>query len=294
MKLVFVLFLLGGLGFLLLNFSLGVFDDLFSLIAMREGFLDNETKKQAIADLLSEEAGKEISILPPLRIFEQASLASLSSEGVFQWTNIHRQEAQLSSLQRNVLLDEIAARKIQDMFSRQYFEHVSPSGENISDGAEHAGYEFIAIGENLALGNYASDQALVQAWMDSPGHRENILGARYQEIGIALKQGLFEGKTTWLAVQVFALPLSACDVPSETVKHQIDFEKIQIEALAFQLEQMAAELEEQRPKFGPWYNKKVAEYNAKVEEYNSLVADVRIKINTYNMQVQEFNECVKP
>jgi hypothetical protein len=217
----------------------------------------------------------------------------LSAEGVFQWTNIHRQQAGLVLLVKNSLLDEIAQAKVEDMFARQYFEHVSPSGEGISQVAEAFGYEFITIGENLALGNYANDQALVQAWMNSPGHRENILGDSYSEIGIALARGTFEGNMTWLAVQVFARPLSACNFPDQTLKNTIEMNKAELEQLSLELERLREEIEAHRPKFGPAYNQKVAEYNALVDEYNNLAAHLQANIAAYNLQVQNFNTCAK-
>ena len=68
------------------------------------------------------------------------------------------------------------------------------------------------------------------------------MGSRYEEIWFALQQGHFEGHSTLLAVQVFALPISACDFPSETLKEEIALGKIQIEELTFILAQMRQEL----------------------------------------------------
>ena len=272
MKFLLVLLLLvAAAGFFAANLSLGV--------------LDQEVlKKQGVVDLFLEEAEREISAPPPLKIFQPSSPSvSLSAAGVLQWTNVQRQTAGFLPLARNFALDQIAQRKVQDMFARQYFAHISPLGIGVGDVAKDTGYEFIAIGENLAQGNYASDQALVGSWMDSPGHRENILGARYTEIGIAVEKGLYEGNSTWLAVQTFALPLSACDFPDENLKEEIDLGKAQIAQLGAILEQMREELQA----------KQVKEYNALVDQYNTLVGDVQAKIAQYNIQAQAFNECAK-
>ena len=295
----FVVFLLlgGGVGFFLFNLSVGVFDDLIFLGRQTPQFFPQETSGQIVSDLSLKEPKKEVSTPPPvggLRIFQPSAPSTpLSAEGVFQWTNEHRQEVGLDSLERNSLLDAIAASKVQDMFALQYFAHISPLDVGIGDVAQEMEYEFITIGENLALGNYAGDQALVQAWMDSPGHRANILGARYQEIGIALQRGVFEGSPTWIAVQVFGLPLSACDSPDEQLKEAIELEKTQIEEVVLLLDQMRAELEAYRPKVGPGYNRKVSEYNTLVEQYNTLAAGLKGKVGWYNMQVQLFNECAQ-
>lgn len=286
MKLFLVLVLLvGAAGFFAANFSLGVFDDLLSgSKGQGVGEILEVLKEQTGVDLSLQEIKKEISAPSPLKIFQPASPSvSLSASGVLEWTNIQRQAAGLPSLVRSFALDQIAQRKVQDMFERQYFAHVSPVGMDVADLAEEARYEFIAIGENLALGNYASDQALMQAWMDSPGHRANILGARFQEIGIAVQKGLYEGNSTWLAVQTFALPLASCDFPDEHLKEEIDLAKIQIAQLGATLEQMREGLD----------GKQVKEYNALVTQYNALVKDVQTKIAKYNAQAQAFNECAQ-
>ncbi len=284
-----------AVGFFVLNVSAGVFDDLLAWTKQAPHLLAPRGNGFFPSDLVLEEPEREVSTPSPLRIFQPASppSASLSAQGVFQWTNVHRQQAGLQVLLRNALLDEIAQSKVEDMFARQYFEHVSPLGEGISHVAEEFGYEFLAIGENLALGNYASDQALVQAWMDSPGHRANILGISYSEIGIAVQRGQFQGNTTWLAVQVFGRPLSECDFPDEALKALIAWEKVQLEELALELERLRGDMEAHRPKFGPAYNRKVTEYNALVDQYNALAAQVQADIATYNLQAQAFNACIK-
>lgn len=299
MKLLLVLFFcVVAAGFFVFNLSLGVFNDVF-FADKAEQFFQGIAEREVAADLFLQELEREISIPPPLKILDEvltgqdqlAPSVFLKQEEVFLWTNVHRQENGLNSLKSSLLLDEIASSKIQDMFAKQYFAHISPAEIGISDLAEDAGYEFLAMGENLALGNYEDSQALVQAWMDSPGHRENILGSRYEEIGVALQQGVFEGNSTWLAVQVFALPLSACDFPSETLKEEITLGKIQVDELILLLDQMRADLKASHPRAGSNYNKKVEDYNILVEQYSILVAELQTKIGRYNIEVQIFNTC---
>jgi len=291
--------LIAAVGFFAANLSLGVFDDLFPRSGGAEAVeVQGVLKKQDMADFSLEELETEISTPLPLKIVqsvfgESEPAAFLSTAGVLQWTNVQRQKAGLDELEISALLNEIATRKVKDMFEQQYFAHVSPAGLGVSDLAKDAAYGFIAIGENLALGNYESDEALVQAWMDSPGHRANILGARYQEIGIALQQGLFEGKPTWLAVQVFALPFSACDFPDKELQEEIELGKAQIEEISAILEQSRAELEVEGPKGGPGYEKRRQDYNMLVDQYNALVLEIQAKVAKYNIQVQAFNGCAK-
>jgi len=182
--------------------------------------------------------------------------------------------------------------KAQDMLAKQYFEHISPLGEGVGNLAKTVGYEFIAIGENLAMGNFQNDKTLVQGWMDSPGHKANILSPRYQEIGTAVLQGEFEGKTTWLAVQHFGLPLTACPQPSKGLEEKIVENQKQLENLQEILVVVLREIENMRPKRDPVYSQKIEQYNELVSQYNALLSVTQDIINQYNQQVVLFNECV--
>lgn len=231
----------------------------------------------------------------PLRKDVDDEGSQLSVSGAIAETNRHRREAGLPELSENTLLNIAAQKKVDDMFARQYFEHDSPSGEGAGELVTETGYEFIVVGENLALGNYKDDKVLVQAWMDSPGHRENILKPSYTEIGIAVAKGTFEGRDTWLAVQHFAKPLSACPNINESLKEQIDSNNIKLDNLKIDLESRKKDLENKPTtrEESDVYNKKVDEYNALVGEYNTLLENTKSLVASYNSQVQSFNECAK-
>lgn len=231
----------------------------------------------------------------PLRKDVDDEESQLSVSGVIAETNRHRREAGLPELSENTLLNIAAQKKVDDMFARQYFEHDSPSGKGVGDLITETGYEFIVVGENLALGNYKNDAVLVQAWMDSPGHRENILKSAYTEIGIAVARGTFEGRDTWLAVQHFAKPTSACPDVNEVLKSQIDSNNAKLDNLKLDLESRKSELENKPTtrEESEAYNKKVDEYNALVNEYNALLENTKTLVSQYNSQVQSFNECAK-
>ncbi|MDO8600051.1 MAG: CAP domain-containing protein [bacterium] len=236
----------------------------------------------------------EVVAPKPLRVVKPAPAPAvvLTPFGIFIGTNLERIQNNLPVLQKNILLDAAASKKLQDMFLRQFFAHQSPDGGGAGDLAKDAGYEYINIGENLALGDFESDAELVQAWMDSLGHRENILGTRYTEIGIAVGKGIFEGRDTWLAVQIFARPLSACPVPDELLQESIEEKKQRIEDLSALAEIKKAELDAISKNERERYNAKVEEYNAIVIELNALVEEVKTLIEKYNGQVSIFNACV--
>jgi len=262
------------------------------LFLVRERLSQELQEIKKTADVVLDDVKKEISLPSPLRATSESEQAYLTRGGVMKWTNLHRANAGLSALAENPQLNSAARLKVQDMFARQYFEHVSPTGGNISTLLDGVGYEYIAVGENLALGNYENDEALVQAWMDSPGHRANILNGRFQEIGVAVERGTFEGHKTWLAVQAFALPLSACPQPDTSLKAQINLIELEIAELKIKADVILEELESYRQKGNrDAYNQKVKEYNTLVEQINNLVAQLKTLVAQYNAQVATFNSC---
>ncbi len=250
--------------------------------------------RQSDLDTLVKRSENEIQAPPPLRAKVEAPQTFLTPAGVIEWTNIQRQEnGGLSALAENSELNAAAMAKLKDMFQGQYFEHVSPSGVGPAEVAKDAGYEFIAAGENLALGNFQNDKVLVQAWMDSPGHRANILGERFTEIGVAVGKGTFESRSTWLAVQEFGLPLSACPAPSSILKSQIESYETQAKILSQSIDVKRVEIESTHPKRGPEYRMKIDEYNVLVNEYNTLVDQTKSLISRYNQEVNSFNVCLQ-
>lgn len=238
---------------------------------------------------------KEIVTPPPLEMPESEATPTipLSLAGVLEWTNFHRNQNNLLLLTENWRLNIAAQEKVRDMFAEQYFAHLSPSLGGAARLTELIGYEFISIGENLALGNFEDNQALVQAWMDSPGHRENILNPKFQEIGIAVREGIFRGRPVWLGVQIFGKPLLACPQIDSALKLEIETSQEEINELSSTLEVRLAELENIRPRKGRTYIQKVEEYNQLVTKYNNLLENTKEKISVYNLQVAAFNECVK-
>jgi hypothetical protein len=242
------------------------------------------------------EARPQIYTPPPLRR-ETAETrgAFLTPSGIFLYTNAARENNGLPTLSRNAALDKVAEARLRDMFAKQYFAHYSPDGRGAAEEANVVGYEYLAIGENLALGNFEGDLGVVDAWMGSPGHRANILSGGYTEIGVAAEKGLFEGKSAWLAVQIFGLPRSVCPAPEAGLKDQLDTLQNEVVAKQYAIESLKTELEGQKPRGREEiqeYNRKVDEYNALVREYNQLVQLTKSLVTQYNGQVETFNACL--
>jgi uncharacterized protein YkwD len=108
---------------------------------------------------------------------------------------INRERAQNGEqpLRSDVELDAAAEAHVQDMIAGDYFEHVSPSGTTPVDRVRATGYvpgppAGYVIGENLAWGtlSLATPEAIVAAWIASPGHLANILESQYRDTGIAI------------------------------------------------------------------------------------------------------------
>jgi len=238
-------------------------------------------------------AEKEISLPPPLQAVEKEKPeVILTQQGVIEWTNIQRKKYGLSAFEENSKLNAMAQAKVEDMFQNQYFSHYSLSGEGVGDLAKDFDYEFLAIGENLAMGNFESDENLVEAWIASLGHRENILSQSYREIGVAIQKGIFNGNSVWLAVQHFGLPLSACTQPGEIIRLEIEKNQQELEEFQGLLLEARSELRAMRPKWTSFYQQKLEEYNNLVEKYNNLLAENKTLINQYNAEIQQFNQCI--
>ena len=267
-------------------FRQGVFDLYYKF------FLKLPEISENLTNTIAGEIEKQIITPPPLRAEKESPSSFLTDAGVIEWTNIQRGNQGLPPLKENSSLDATALAKAQDMLENQYFAHESLSGLGVGDLADNAGYKFIIIGENLALGNFEDDQVLVQAWMDSPGHRANILNDRYLEIGVAVIKGIYEGQNTWLAVQHFGLPLSACPQPSPTLQEQIKLNQTEIDNLQIVLVNLEQEIKSMRRIDREIYSQKVGEYNNLVAQYNALVEEIKLLVSQYNSQVLLFNNCV--
>jgi uncharacterized protein YkwD len=100
-------------------------------------------------------------------------------------------------------LDTVASGHATDMAQKNYFEHVDPAGHSPADRVRAMGYQEKLVGENIAYGPKTVDE-VVQGWLDSPGHCENIMDPRFAEMGIALAPGHVKRGLYW--VQVFAEP----------------------------------------------------------------------------------------
>jgi uncharacterized protein YkwD len=127
---------------------------------------------------------------------------------VIDLTNQERSELSQAPLKRNATLDAAAKLKAKHMAQNEYFSHFSPDGVSPWYWFDQAGYVYAHAGENLAI-HFTDSSEVVDAWMKSPTHRENIVNRQYTEIGVGTAKGTYEGYDTVYVVQLFGTPGSA-------------------------------------------------------------------------------------
>lgn len=128
--------------------------------------------------------------------------SSISRSEVAKLTNARRTAAGLSELTFNETLSSAAYTKGVDMINKDYWAHVAPDGTEPWAFFNSFGYKYRYAGENLAR-DFSSASAAVDAWMNSPTHRDNILNPKYKEIGIGIVEGDLAGSDTTIIVQFF-------------------------------------------------------------------------------------------
>jgi len=265
--------------------------NLQKFIPISSQILDEVGKKTDLGNVINE-FKKEVLAPAPLNIGGKENQVVLTKAKIMAHTNIQRyNNGLLLPLIENEKLYLAAKAKADDMFKNQYFDHVSPSGVNPGELVKSFDYDYIITGENLILGNFSSEAEVVQAWMNSPGHRANILNNRFVDIGVAVVKGTYQGQVTWIGVQEFSLPLSTCAQPEVGLKNQIDSNKNYLDQLSLQIDAKREEINDTNPR-SPQYNVLVDEHNKLVAEYNSLTQETKNLISQYNNDINIFNQCV--
>lgn len=121
-----------------------------------------------------------------------SSDASAYEREVIRLVNAERAKYGLAALQEDAALTRTARMKSQDMRDNRYFDHNSPTYGTPFQLMKSQGIRYRTAGENIAMG-YATPEAVVNAWMNSSGHRANILNSSYTKIGV----GYVESGNYW-------------------------------------------------------------------------------------------------
>ncbi len=150
---------------------------------------------------------RAVAIAPLLAATVTFSLPShiiaVSDQAIVDLTNIERNERELPSLSWDASLASAAWLKGTDMCKEDYWAHTAPDGTTGWMFIEKSGYAFLNAGENLAK-DFSDSQDIIDAWMSSPSHRDNILSENYLEIGVASVDCQFDGTATTIVVALYA------------------------------------------------------------------------------------------
>ena len=124
-----------------------------------------------------------------------------AADAVTCLVNAERTSRGLKALKRDGDLAQAARGHSRDMARNKYFDHTSPDGDSVGDRIRKAGYgkpgDGWKVGENLGwgTGERATPNALVDAWLNSPPHKKNMLTGSYRELGVGVAGGAPKGST---------------------------------------------------------------------------------------------------
>ena len=135
-------------------------------------------------------------LIPPAAV-----AAEITPGAVVDSMNAYRAQAHLPPLREDSRLDAAAAERMRDMEEQGYWAHESPEGRSPFVWLLPHGYAFRSAGENLACG-FETNELLMTGWMESKGHRENILSSDYLDCGVAVIDGATTGRGSGKSIVV--------------------------------------------------------------------------------------------
>jgi uncharacterized protein YkwD len=149
---------------------------------------------------------KKILLLAVSLAFATAALGvdlsnDITPDNVLRLMNDYRADRGLPPLHENACLMKAAQDRMRDMTDGGWWSHESPDGVSPFVWLNARDYPYAYAGENLAMG-FETAKVLVSSWMESPGHRANIMGAQYDDCGIAIIEGATTGPANGKSVVV--------------------------------------------------------------------------------------------
>src|SRR3989344_3829805 len=131
--------------------------------------------------------------------------SGVDSQTLMDLINEERQARNVNPLFIDQGLRVAAAEKSADMIERDYFAHVDPDGNYVWGRIVAAGYApYKMLGENLAV-NFATNEGMIAAWLQSPKHRDNLLNPEFVDQGLSAMYGDYQGKYTNLTTSLFGV-----------------------------------------------------------------------------------------
>ncbi|MFF2774049.1 CAP domain-containing protein [Streptomyces sp. NPDC058052] len=119
-----------------------------------------------------------------------------AADQVLSLVNAERAKAGCGPLTANATLARAAQGHSDDMAARDFFDHTNPDGDGPGERVTAAGYPWSTYGENIAMGQSTPEQVM-EGWMNSPGHRANILNCDFKELGVGVQN---DGGPYWTQV----------------------------------------------------------------------------------------------
>ncbi len=156
---------------------------------------------------------RSLVVICTLFVAVAASAVEITTKSVVDEMNVRRAAAGLPPLREDSRLSQAADDRMRDMEEQGYWNHNDPQGRLPFQWLGPRGYDFSYAGENLASG-FETTEIMVDGWMESKGHRDNILSPLYNECGIAIIDGATTGRATGRSVVVlFARPRAVIEQP---------------------------------------------------------------------------------
>jgi len=137
--------------------------------------------------------------------------SNINTSDLLKFTNEKRAQNGVKEVVLNDTLSKAAEAKAKYMFEHNFWAHVAPDGTEPWDFIIGSGYDYMYAGENLAK-DFQTSQGVIDAWMGSPSHKENLLNSNYDDIGFATVNGTLSGYETTLVVQMFGRKRGASQV----------------------------------------------------------------------------------
>ena len=166
----------------------------------------------------------------PISAYLTPDILNEQSKKVIALTNEIRKNAGVNVLKENILLDNAALNKAQDMLIGQYFAHISPAHKDLNYFLKQVGYNYATAGENLAIGFSSADE-VVNAWTKSKTHYANMIDPDFSEIGVGMVSGKYKDFDTTFVGEYFgvsSIPVivkSIADKPNKNVAIKVTSNK---------------------------------------------------------------------
>ena len=135
------------------------------------------------------------------RAFASSGDNEITAENVTALMNAWRAEAGMGPLRLDGKLTKAAESRMQDMIDGEWWSHESPEGTSPFVWVTAHSYNYVAVAENLAAG-FETARLLVESWLESPGHRANILNPMYADCGIAIIEGRTDRRSSGKSIVV--------------------------------------------------------------------------------------------